>query len=153
MATSVTVPCDCCESAKNTNCYEVVGWTASPLGTPACTTTANLNVTRRYISAPLGSSPSTGDIKGAIGGDFEVDCSNEASGFCQGKGASGSYPWENALYDSSMSTAYGADYSFLFEDCQLGSADMRIVVSTRYVGSCYLPIGAECDEDCKDEND
>lgn len=139
----VTIECPCCSKEEDPEpdprqCYEITGWSARPIGTPGCTTTAELEIVRRYIEKPVGTGLTPGDVQQALDGAFSVDCSEEESGFCRGRGASGMYPWTDAVYESSVG---GGDfsYSYLFEDCQLGDADLRVTVGIRYLGPGKCP--------------
>lgn len=141
MSSSTTVPCDCCKDDTDRQCYEITGWSASPIGTPGCATTAELEIVRRYIEKPAGSSPTPSEVQAAIDGAFTVDCSMEESGFCRARGADGLYPWTSAVYQSSSSSGEGAafSYTYLFEDCKLDEADLEVTVGVRYLGLGSCP--------------
>lgn len=137
MSSSSTVSCDCCGVSRQ--CYEITGWSASPIGTPGCATTAELEIVRRYIEKPAGMSPTPGEVQSAIDGAFSVDCSEEESGFCRGRGASGMYPWTSAVYEAT-SGSETSSYTYLFEDCQLGEADLRVTINVNYLGPRGCPL-------------
>lgn len=138
MANSVTVPCDCCLPARQ--CYEITGWSASPIGNPGCATTAELEIVRRYIEKPVGTGLTPGDVQQALDGAFSVDCSEEESGVCRGRGADGLYSWTSAVYESaSESDGATFSYTYLFEDCKLGDADLSVRINVRYVGDGPCP--------------
>lgn len=146
MAASVTVPCDCCKNDEDRQCYEITGWSATPIGSPGCTTTAELQIVRRYIETP-GRSPTPSEVRSAIDGAFSVDCSTEPSGFCRNRGADGMYPWTSAVFegvsDSSdpdrLEQDFQLSYTYLFEDCQLGEADLQVAIGIRYLGLGACP--------------
>jgi hypothetical protein len=142
----VTIDCPCCrkdeppEPDDPRECYEITSWTAEAIGSPGCATTVELTIVRRYIDMPIDETPSSDDVKSAIDGAFTVDCSQEESGFCRDRGADGLYPWSNAQFEDRSGTD-GANYSYtyLFEDCTLGDADLRVTVSLRYFGEGACP--------------
>jgi hypothetical protein len=140
----VTIDCPCCRKEEPPEpdprqCYEITGWSATPIGTPGCATTAELEIVRRYIEKPVGSSPTPGEVQAAIDGAFTVDCSMEESGFCRARGSSGLYPWTSAVYESSSGEGEVFSYSYLFEDCKLDDADLEITIDLRYLGPGPCP--------------
>jgi hypothetical protein len=141
MPKTVTIPCDCCEQEPTTQCYEVTGWSAKTLGTPGCSTVVELDIRNRYIQTPLGQGPTPDQVEGALDGAFSVDCSEEQSGFCRDRLKSGLYPWGDAVYEGSSGSGEGEfSYSYLFEDCDLGEADLSVTISLRYLGPGDCPV-------------
>lgn len=137
MPTSATIPCDCCKLVKDGVCYDVTGWAASPIGSPGCFTNADLSIIRDRIELPIGFGRPTGEeVAACIVGAFVVDCSKEPSGFCRGKGKGGTYPWSSAVFEKVTDAHPAYTYTYLFEDCDLGDADLRVTVSILYIGEC-----------------
>jgi hypothetical protein len=141
MPKTVTIPCDCCDpEPDDRQCYEITGWSAETIGSPGCSTAVELDIYRRYIDGSAGRSPSSDEVKSALDGAFSVDCSEEESGFCRDRGKSGMYPWSTAQFEGGGG-ADGANftYTYLFEDCDLDEADLRVTVSLRYIGEGPCP--------------
>lgn len=120
--------------------YQVIGISTEVIGSPACTTTPNLDkVTDCYINSEL-----ENVARDSIYGDFVVDCSNEPpspgypTGFCNETGAPGSYPWTDAVYENTLiiqeSPVFIAEVTFTFEDCSIDPPDLRITAEIR---DCY----------------
>jgi hypothetical protein len=110
------------------------------MGSPGCSTTVDLTIQNQYIQTPLGQGPTSDQVKDALEGSFSVDCDDEPSGFCRDRGKSGDYPWSTAIDEGGSSGGGGEggegefSYSYLFEDCDLDDADLRVTVSLRYLG-------------------
>jgi hypothetical protein len=144
MATSVTIPCDCClPDNEDLLCWEHQE-IADPqaLGSPACDTNYVLNTSNFYFQAPPGDTLEQG-VRSTVTGQVTIDCSQEESGFCRGIGAEGSYNWNSiAIYETTE--FYGdpntpgtfASVSFTVEDCGnpgLPPPDLRISIGVRRV--------------------
>lgn len=149
--TSVTVPCkECCSPIDpDKQCYRVMGFNSAVIGNPGCTTTVSLSQVKTYITTNIGVTPSSGQVHGAYSGSFNVDCSNEESGFCRDSGAGGTRPWSDANFRSPVAESgeTGLTYDFVFEDCGLDDPDFLVRIRVDFVG--YIFTGPLGEGDCE----
>ena len=95
---------------------------------------------RRYIETTTEKAPTSEEVQSAIGGAFSVDCSMEESGFCRGRGSSGTYPWTAAVFETRTgSDGASFSYYYLFEDCELDDADLKVTINLQYLGPGGCP--------------
>ena len=110
-------------------CDDTEGWRVQSVGTAtvpgaACQTTATLD------AATMCAEGTPHQVaQDHVSGYLEVDCSSEESGYCRSEGASGTYSWQEATYDSTTVVGDIATVVYLFEDCGLPPADFSITVT------------------------
>ena len=131
------IKCKVCVSSSD-DFWVPTRYSSQPIGNPACTTTANINV----YSGCRECQSAEDCARAALHGNLTVDCSNEPkteeypNGFCTANGKSGTYSVPGAL-NTSSTQVFGtipnrtAKVTFEFEDCGISPADFQITVDLR----------------------